>query len=201
MRTPRAWSVRWMGLVAGTVAALLAPKAFGQPVATDDFYTTNQATPLNVADANGILVNDTTDGGNLQAALVTNVANGILLFGGNGGFFYLPNLAFTGNDSFTYQARSPGGGSNVATVTISVLPAGGGNVPPVARADAYTTGEDQALDVAAAMGVLANDLDANSDALTMATALFARVVAVEVVTATRSMCPPRKSLTALPVPE
>jgi VCBS repeat-containing protein len=166
MRTPRAWSVWWLGLVAGIAAVLMAPKASAQPVAADDFYTTNQATPLNVADASGVLVNDTAGGGTLQAVLVTNVANGILLFGGTGGFFYLPNLAFTGNDSFTYQARGPAGESNVATVTISVLPTGGGNVPPVARADAYTTGEDQVLNVAAPTGVLANDLDANSDPLT-----------------------------------
>jgi VCBS repeat-containing protein len=154
-----------LGLVVGIAAALLAPKSSAQPVAADDFYTTNQATPINVADANGVLANDSGVTGS-QAVLVTNVANGILLFGGNGGFFYLPSLAFTGNDSFTYQASGAGGTSNVATVTISVVPSGGGNVPPVARADAYTTGEDQPLNVAAPQGVLANDLDANSDPLT-----------------------------------
>ncbi|HVJ31395.1 MAG TPA: Ig-like domain-containing protein, partial [Gammaproteobacteria bacterium] len=126
-----------------------------------------QGTAITVTGADGVLRNDSAAaGGALDAVLVTNAANGLLLFGADGGFFYLPNAAFTGNDTFTYQAREGGvTASNVATATISVLPAGGGNVPPVAVADSYTANEDETLHVTN-NGVLANDTDANTDALT-----------------------------------
>lgn len=166
MRAPRVSSVWWLGLFVGVAAALSAQKGFAQPVAADDVYTTNQSASLSVTEPTGVLANDVTDGAPLFALLVSNVSNGILLLGSGGGFFYLPSAGFTGNDSFTYQAHGAGAPSNVATVTISVLPAGGGNVPPVARADRYTTGEDQVLNVAADAGVLANDSDANSNPLT-----------------------------------
>ena len=93
--------------------------------------------------------------------------NGLLVVNAGGGFSYWPNAGFTGNDRFQYQAREGGVTlSNVATVTISVLPAGGGNVPPVAVADSYATNEGQTLNVNANNGVLVNDTDANANPLT-----------------------------------
>ncbi|HEY3517988.1 MAG TPA: Ig-like domain-containing protein, partial [Gammaproteobacteria bacterium] len=168
MRTPQAFSVWWLGLMVGCAAALAGPHVLAQPVARDDTFTTNQDVPITVAAANGVLRNDSAAaGGALDAVLVTNAANGLLLIGADGGFFYLPNTGFTGNDSFTYQAREGGVTvSNVATATISVLPAGGGNVPPVAVADSYTANEDETLHVNANNGVLANDTDANTNPLT-----------------------------------
>ena len=154
--------------IVGCAAALVAPCAFAQPVARDDSFSTAQATPITTAAANGVLVNDSAAaGGALDAILITNVTHGVLLFGADGSFFYLPNADFTGNDAFTYQAREGGATlGNIATATISVMPAGGGNVPPVAVADNYTTNEDQTLHVNANNGVLANDTDANTDPLT-----------------------------------
>ncbi|HSC13875.1 MAG TPA: Ig-like domain-containing protein [Gammaproteobacteria bacterium] len=166
MRTPRAFSVWWMGLIVGCAAVLMASRAFAQPIARNDSFTTTQGTSISVADANGVLVNDSAAaGGPLDAVLVTLASNGLLLFPspGGGGFFYLPNAGFTGNDTFTYQARESGTTlSNVATVTISVVPP---NVAPVAADDGYATNEDQTLNVAAS-GVLANDTDANGNPLT-----------------------------------
>jgi VCBS repeat-containing protein len=153
-----------MGFLIACAAVAAAPPAFAQPVAQDDAYSTNEGIPLNVGDGSGVLVNDAGVG--LEAVLASNVANGALLLGTGGGFFYLPNIGFTGNDSFTYQARDGSGLGNVATVTISVVPAGGGNVPPVARADRFATNEDQTLNVNAGNGVLANDADANGNPLT-----------------------------------
>ncbi|MFZ4411309.1 MAG: tandem-95 repeat protein, partial [Paracraurococcus sp.] len=49
------------------------------------------------------------------------------------------------------------------TVTLTVTPV---NDAPVAAADAYMTGEDTTLTVAAAQGVLANDTDVDGDTLT-----------------------------------
>src|SRR6185503_8243448 len=106
-------------------------------------------------------------GGALDAVLITNALNGLLIFNAGGGFSYTPNAGFTGNDAFTYQAREGGTTlSNIATATISVVPVGGGNVAPVAAADAYATNEDQTLNVNASNGVLANDTDANGNPLT-----------------------------------
>src|SRR5512134_1654557 len=145
MRAPQAFSVWWMGLLFGCAAALAAPRAFAQPIARDDAFSTAQETPITVLAANSVLSNDSAAaGGALDAILVTNAGHGLLLFGADGGFFYLPNTGFSGNDTFTYQAREGGVTvSNVATATISVLPAGGGNVPPVSVADSYVAGEDQ----------------------------------------------------------
>lgn len=119
--------------------------------------------PLSIAAQSGVLANDS---GAQSVALVTNVTNGVLLLNAAGGFFYLPNVGFSGNDSFTYRAQASGATSNVATATISVIPAGGGNVPPVTRSDSYSLNENQTLNVAAANGVLANDTDVNGNALT-----------------------------------
>src|SRR5262245_10902453 len=105
MRAPQACSVWWLGSMA-CAAALVAPRAFAQPIARDDSFSTSQATPITIAAAAGVLRNDSAGaGGALDAILVTNVAHGLLLFGADGGFFYLPTADFTGNDSFTYQAR------------------------------------------------------------------------------------------------
>jgi VCBS repeat-containing protein len=162
MRTPRAFSVWWMGLIVGCLAVMTAQRAHSQPVARDDVFSTSEGSGLSIENSGGVLANDT--GAGLEAVLVSTVSNGVLLFGAGGGFFYLPNIGFTGNDTFTYQAREGSALSSVATATISVIPSGGGNVPPVARADSYSTNEDQTLAVAAS-GVLANDSDANANAL------------------------------------
>ena len=118
MRTPQAFSVWWLGLTAGCAAALVSPRAFAQPIARDDVFSTSQATPITIAPADGVLRNDSaTAGGALDAVLVTNVTHGLLLFGADGFFYYLPNADFTGNDTFTYQAREAGTTlSNIATM-------------------------------------------------------------------------------------
>jgi hypothetical protein len=58
--------------------------------------------------------------------------------------------------------------SNVATVTLHITSDGGGeeNVAPESQADTYSAQADQALTVDAVGGVLANDTDADGDALT-----------------------------------
>ena len=168
MRTPRAFSVWGMRLLVGCAAVLTASHAFAQPIARDDVFSIPEGTAITIENADGVLRNDSpVAGGGLDAVLVRNASNGLLMFAAGGGFFYLPSAGFTGNDTFTYQAREGGVTvSNVATVTISVVPAGGGNVPPVAVGDGYATNEGQTLNVNAESGVLANDADANGDPLT-----------------------------------
>ena len=133
------------------------------PVAADDAYTTSENTPLN-AGAPGVLTNDTdADGNVLTAVLVTSVSHGTLTLGSDGSFVYTPSAGISGADSFTYKANDGTIDSNVATVSITV--SAGANVPPVAVDDAYTTDQGRLLNQPAP-GILANDTDANGNALT-----------------------------------
>jgi VCBS repeat-containing protein len=132
------------------------------PAASDDSYTTDEDTTLNVA-APGVLTNDIDlDGDPLSAVLASDVSNGSLTLNADGSFDYTPNANFNGSDSFTYLANDGTFDSNTATVTITVNPV---NDPPAASDDSYSTDEDTALNVAAP-GVLANDNDPESDPLT-----------------------------------
>ena len=84
------------------------------PVAAGNSYTTAEDTPLTVA-APGVLGNDTdVDGDTLTAVLVSGPSHGTLALNANGSFTYTPATAYTGTDTFTYQARDPNGAlSNV----------------------------------------------------------------------------------------
>jgi hypothetical protein len=96
------------------------------PVAQNDAYNLSQGAPLNVA-APGVLGNDSSPvsgGTGLTATLVSPPAKGTLSLQPNGSFTYAPQGGFTGTDSFTYRANDAGGVSNLATVMLTVIPAG-----------------------------------------------------------------------------
>jgi predicted CXXCH cytochrome family protein len=134
------------------------------PVANDDSYNTPQDTLLNIA-APGVLSNDTdSDGDPLTAILDTNVNSGSLTLNADGSFTYTPNPGFTGSDSFTYFAND-GTANSASAATVNITVTAGGNAPPVASDDSYTTPQDTPLNIVAP-GVLSNDTDANSDPLT-----------------------------------
>jgi len=140
------------------------------PTASDDAYSTDFGAALSVP-APGVLGNDSDgEGDGLVAGLVDDVEHGNLTLNPDGSFTYTPTAGYVGNDSFTYtaddgQARVAAfAPSSPATVTITVLPPP--NVAPVAQNDAYNA--QGSLTVGAALGVLANDSDANGDALTVA---------------------------------
>jgi VCBS repeat-containing protein len=131
------------------------------PVAANDVYATNEDTALTIG-APGLLSNDSdVDGDPLTAVLVSGPANGTLALNSNGSFTYTPNANFHGADSFTYRARDGTTNSNLATVQITVNSV---NDAPIAANDSYSLAEDGSLSVPAA-GVLANDSDADGDAL------------------------------------
>ena len=130
----------------------------------NDTYTTNEDTPLTVALANRILLNDTdVEGSALTAVLDVGPANGTLTLNADGTFTYTPAANYNGNDTFTYHANDGAGNSNIATVTITINPA---NDAPVAVNDAYTTSEDTPLTIALANSVLVNDTDVEASTLT-----------------------------------
>ena len=133
------------------------------PLATDDSYQTAENTPLVVDAANGVLANDSGTGiSALQAVLESDTSSGALSLNADGSFGYTPDLDFSGQDSFTYHAHDGSAASNIATVTLTV---NGVNDAPAATDDSYQTAENTPLVVGAANGVLANDSDAEMDAL------------------------------------
>ena len=149
------------GAATGTVNLTVTP-VNDAPLALDDAYSTFEDTPLTVA-APGILANDTdVDGDSLSASVLAGPAHGALTLTADGAFTYTPAANFNGADSFSYAVADGHGGSASALVRLTVV-----SVPdaPIGVADSFTTNEDVRLTVAAP-GVLANDTDADGDALT-----------------------------------
>ena len=94
----------------------------------------------------------------LSAAPITLPAKGALRVGPEGRqFFYRPNANFCGTDSFDYRVSDGNGGTDTATVTITVTCV---NDLPTAIADTFTVPEDS---VNFTLDVLANDSAANVD--------------------------------------
>jgi hypothetical protein len=92
------------------------------PVASDDCYTVDEDNTLSVA-ALGVLLNDhDPDGDPLAATKVTDPTNGTLCLDRDGSFTYTPNADFYGTDRFVYEVSDGQGGTDTATVTITVNP-------------------------------------------------------------------------------
>lgn len=132
----------------------------------DGPYTATENITLNVDAVSGVLANDTSGTassgfvGPLVANLSTLPSNGSLTLNGDGSFVYIPNLGFSGLDSFQYfDSQLNSGNSIPVTVTIDVTnPA----APPTATNDSYFAAENTPLVQDAAGGVLANDSDPDS---------------------------------------
>jgi hypothetical protein len=140
------------------------------PVALDDNFAATAGVAF-VAGGTGVLANDTDiDGPSLTAVLSSGPANGTLTLNANGTFTYTADAGFAGVDTFTYIVDDTSGGPNqfsgLATVSITVAAAP--NALPVAVNDSYANGFDTVLSVNAALGLLANDTDADNDSLTAA---------------------------------
>ena len=133
------------------------------PVARDDEFATLEDVVLTV-DAPGVLENDTDfDGSPLTVSLLTQTSNGTVVLAPDGSFVYTPTLNFDGpTDSFTYEV-SDGVRTDTATVTINVAPT---TDAPITAPDNYIVQFETTLEVSAADGVLANDIDVDSPVIT-----------------------------------
>ena len=89
-------------------------------------------------------------------------SNGAVALNADGTFTYTPNANFFGSDSFTYEVNDGNGGTDQATVTITVDSV---NDAPVAGADSFNVAEDGVLND----DVLSNDSDLDGDTLTVNT--------------------------------
>ena len=133
------------------------------PVAAADEYSVDENTTLAVDASEGVLKNDIDDDGDdLSAVLVTDVQHGELTLNSNGSFEYLPDVNFSGTDTFTYYAGDGTLSSDAVVVTITVKE---GNDAPVGTDDTYSVDEDGTLTVDADNGVLDNDSDDDGDDL------------------------------------
>ncbi|MBN2477255.1 MAG: cadherin-like domain-containing protein [Pirellulales bacterium] len=143
------------------------------PVAVDDEYSTDADAILTMP-APGFLANDTDDGPLEELTVVSvdiSTTRGVVAWEANGNFGYSPNGQFdvlkpeeTDIDTFCYTVRDAQGGTDTATVTITIL---GVNDAPVAGNDDCEATEDNPVEVAAP-GLLANDTDADpGDELTV----------------------------------
>jgi VCBS repeat-containing protein len=111
------------------------------PVAVNDTgYSTLENAPLSVP-APGVLGNDTdTESSPLTAVLDAGPSHAAsFLLNADGSFSYTPTTSYTGPDSFTYHANDGGLDSNVATVSITVVPP---NATPTADAASPSIAED-----------------------------------------------------------
>lgn len=128
-----------------------------KPVALDDSYQTDEDVAI-------AIVLEATDGwpGSGFTWIVGDPANGTLT-GTAPNLTYTPDADFYGTDSFTFHVNDGFNDSNVATITIEVLPL---NDSPLAVDDHYTTPMSTTLTVAAP-GVMANDIDPDPTDLKM----------------------------------
>ncbi|TAK80239.1 MAG: tandem-95 repeat protein, partial [Aquabacterium sp.] len=150
------------GSVVATVNITVNP-VDDAPVAGADSYTVKHGQSLAVNAPNGVLANDSDiDSASLSVVSTVQPANGTVIVQADGSFTYTPNAGFVGTDTWTYRV---GDGVNQATGSVSVLVTNA--TTPVAGADSYATKQGQALTVTAANGVLANDSDADGDAITL----------------------------------
>ncbi len=138
------------------------------PLAVADAYATTENTPLAVA-APGLLANDfDPDGEALRLLSAGPLVNGrFTSLVTNGQFTYEPDPGFVGTETFTYTMEDASGNQAVGNVTIEVLP--DPNRAPIALPDAYATPADTPLAVEAP-GLLANDYDADGEALRLLSA-------------------------------
>ncbi|HST38929.1 MAG TPA: Ig-like domain-containing protein, partial [Conexibacter sp.] len=152
------------------------------PTAADDGYTTDAGTLLTVA-APGALSNDRDlDGDRLTidevdgsaanvGRAITTPRGATVTVNADGSLSYDPDGAFDAlrpgdevRETLTYRVTD-GALTATATITFTVT---GANDAPVAADDDYRTDEDTPLTVTAPSGLLANDTDADGDALTVA---------------------------------
>jgi hypothetical protein len=87
------------------------------PITEDDSATTDEGMVVDIA----VLANDRDpDGGVLRVVGVTQAVNGWVLVNGDHTLRYQPNTGFSGTDGFAYTVVDVDGGTDSATVTVTV---------------------------------------------------------------------------------
>jgi Bacterial Ig domain/FG-GAP repeat len=127
------------------------------PDAVNDSASTNQYTAVVIS----VLSNDTDiEGHTLTVVGVTQGANGAVLINPNGTVTYTPNANFSGGDSFTYTLSDGNGGTDTASVSLTLILV---NQRPVAN-----TGGPYSVDEGSSVTVTATGSDPEGGALLFA---------------------------------
>jgi len=139
-----------------TVGAVLGAR----PVAVDDGVVTAEDTAVDIA----VLANDTgLNPASFTVSGVTNPSHGKVVIRPDSKVVYIPNLNYTGMDSFTYTVRDADANTDTGTVSVTVTSV---NDVPVAVNDKARTSPNAAVNIA----VLVNDYDVDGDTLAVAIA-------------------------------
>ena len=132
------------------------------PQAVQDNLSVNEDTRLSNLFA-ALLENDIdADGNALTAKIIDPPAHGVLE-GEGAALSYLPDPDFFGVDSLTYQVSDGVDDSTVVTADLTIQPV---NDVPVSFSDSYVGLPNETIERPADKGVLANDLDIDSESLT-----------------------------------
>jgi hypothetical protein len=126
------------------------------PVAVDDYYSTDEDTLLPVPNP-GVLANDSdVDGDSIHVTSIIPPLHGSWSVQIYGGFSYTPDSNYNGPDSFTYYISDGNGGTASATVHITVNPA---NDCPVIDCVSPETQTVQFSDLIQTITIVAHDVD------------------------------------------
>ncbi|MBM7557587.1 tandem-95 repeat protein [Halanaerobacter jeridensis] len=130
------------------------------PTAEDDSFATDEDTAKTI-DLTDLLLNDSDlDGDSLSIVGSTAPANGTVVNNGDGTVTYTPDANYNGTDSFTYDISDGSGGSDTATVDLTINPI---NDLPVATNDSVTVDEDGSI----LIDIVANDTDIDGDTISI----------------------------------
>ena len=135
------------------------PNTNSDPVAVDDAISTDEDAAVTI----DVLSNDSDLDGDALSVTSASAANGSVTINVDGTLDYTPNANFNGSDTISYEISDGNGGTATATVDVTVNAT---NIAPTGVDDNFTAFEDQAITI----NVLANDIDADGDALSISSA-------------------------------
>lgn len=145
----------------------LAVTAAAAAIPTPSGYVANDDTGVTVNAPINVLANDTDGAGNpiavpVRVRIVAHPVHGSVVANADNTVSYTQSDVINGHDSFSYYVTDESGGnvSNVAKVSFNISD---GNLPPVVTPDSASVGAGATVLIDA----LANDTDADGDALTI----------------------------------
>lgn len=147
------------GGTASSTVSLSITATNDAPVAANDATVVNEDVTITI----NVLSNDTDIDGDTLSIAATSAGNGSVAINTDQSLNYTPNANFNGNDVINYTISDGNGGSDLATVNVTVNPI---NDNPVAVSEAISTDEDSSFTLA----VLTNDSDVDGDTLSVASA-------------------------------